>query len=572
MNPLKSWNHWLTYSCYNYGTSIQSISKEMAKRRNIVLKEPLSINEDERKLFQFLLDVNDFVGKGSILRVAGGWVRDKLLGFEKKNKDIDIVLDNMTGVDFSFGLERYQKLNNFQVFTHLGKIKKNPEQSKHLETVTGHFFGISVDIVNLRSESYSEDSRIPIGMKFGTPKEDAFRRDLTINSLFYNLNNGKIEDFTEMGLNDLRNGLIRTPLEPLQTFLDDPLRIIRTVRFAANLNFSLVDDIFEASNVSKVTRGLQEKISRERIGIEMDKILNGPDPVGGLSLLNELSLLPIIFNYSDVDDKIFKLKKEYDHSKVVQFKWNDDQWERGLQRCRKIFPFCHSLKTYTSVLIAVILSPHFESLFQNQTTIGYSSSTSMTIVDGILTADNNINENKMAAQKLISVMDKFILASMKWSNQVATDCEVILISALKFLPTMTKYYNSYYRDTDDETNLSIGNKGISEVTLLKDILEIGLWIREAKELWQLSALLSSLIATEEVEIAEKLIALLKEMHIEELIHMKPLLNGNDLQSLGYNGKIISEIHMKLIHWQVINYRSKLTKEQATQWLLQTFKK
>ena len=71
----------------------------------------------------------------------------------------------------------------------------------------------------------------------GTPTEDALRRDLCFNALFYNINEGKVEDFTGKGVEDLRNGVCRTPLEPVQTFLDDPLRVVRTIRFANRFNF-----------------------------------------------------------------------------------------------------------------------------------------------------------------------------------------------------------------------------------------------------------------------------------------------------------------------------------------------
>jgi tRNA nucleotidyltransferase (CCA-adding enzyme) len=87
---------------------------------------------------------------------------------------------------------------------------------------------MSIDLVNLRSETYSDNSRVP-EISIGTPLEDAQRRDLTINSLFYNLNESKVEDHLETGVKDLRAGLIKTPLEPFQTFTDDPLRVLRTI-------------------------------------------------------------------------------------------------------------------------------------------------------------------------------------------------------------------------------------------------------------------------------------------------------------------------------------------------------
>lgn len=79
--------------------------------------------------------------------------------------------------------------------------------------------GLDLDFVNLRSETYTEHSRIP-QIDIGTPEQDALRRDFTINSLFYNLNEGMVEDFTKQGLEDLRAGVIQTPMEPKKTFLD----------------------------------------------------------------------------------------------------------------------------------------------------------------------------------------------------------------------------------------------------------------------------------------------------------------------------------------------------------------
>jgi Poly A polymerase head domain len=101
-------------------------------------------------------------------------------------------------------------------------IKANPDQSKHLETATMHLHGLSLDLVNLRSETYSDTSRIP-RIEIGTPLQDAERRDFTVNALFYNLQTRAMEDFTGQGLKDLKAGIIRTPLAPLVTFLDGAL-------------------------------------------------------------------------------------------------------------------------------------------------------------------------------------------------------------------------------------------------------------------------------------------------------------------------------------------------------------
>jgi len=142
-----------------------------------------------------LLEVLKENGKTTTLRVAGGWVRDKLMG--KESDDIDIALDDMFGEDFAAMIRA--KLfemdvaagkadpNDKEKGKKYGVIKSNSEKSKHLETAVIRVFGESIDLVNLRSEEYGEDSRVPI-IDIGTPEQDAFRRDLTFNSLFFNIN------------------------------------------------------------------------------------------------------------------------------------------------------------------------------------------------------------------------------------------------------------------------------------------------------------------------------------------------------------------------------------------------
>ena len=154
--------------------------------------------------------------------------------------------------------------------------------------------GVEVDFVNLRSETYAQDSRIPTA-EFGTPEEDALRRDFTINSLFYNVNASSVEDFSGRGLEDLRQGVIRTPLAPQETLLDDPLRALRAVRFASRYGFTLDAPLAEAAASETVRRALASKVSRERVGQELRGMLDGPDPLGALELLRDLLLYEIVF-------------------------------------------------------------------------------------------------------------------------------------------------------------------------------------------------------------------------------------------------------------------------------------
>lgn len=239
------------------------------------------------------------------IRWTGGWVRDKLLG--TTSHDIDVALSTMTGWQFGQALQTYMKENgtryeeqaksqNFESgIKNLHKIEANPEKSKHLETITTRMFGIDVDFVNLRKEVYDEKSRNP-QMEFGSPEEDALRRDACVNALFYNLDTQEVEDFTKKGLDDMKAGIIRTPLEPYQTFKDDPLRVLRLIRFAARLGYVIDPEAVDKMADPTIHEALRLKISRERVGVEIGKIMTGPDPYGGLKRIYDCGLYKTVFS------------------------------------------------------------------------------------------------------------------------------------------------------------------------------------------------------------------------------------------------------------------------------------
>ncbi|TFK57694.1 poly A polymerase C-terminal region-like protein [Heliocybe sulcata] len=195
----------------------------------------------------------------------------------------------------------------------VSKVESNPDQSKHLETGKTKVFDIELEFVNLRSEEYTGDSRIPTKIvsgvsgslqqaftlrwfkRFGTPLEDALRRDLTVNSLFYNVHTRKVEDHTGKGLQDLKDGIVRTPLPPRTTFLDDPLRVIRSVRFASRFGYDMVSELQDAARDPEIQSAIVSKISRERVGEELDKMMKGRDPLYAIQLIDSLSLHNAIF-------------------------------------------------------------------------------------------------------------------------------------------------------------------------------------------------------------------------------------------------------------------------------------
>jgi tRNA nucleotidyltransferase/poly(A) polymerase len=281
--------NWYTYAQTERGTTFKGTN--------------INLTPKEEQIFDFLRGINDKYNLGLTFRVAGGWVRDKMLG--KESDDIDIAIDKMTGGQLAQYLER-----------ELGGITGNliearPDQSKHLETLTIKLFGQEVDFVNLRSESYG-DTRIP-EMQFGNAEQDAFRRDLTINSLFYNINNGEVEDFTGKGVEDLKTMTLRTPMDPLKTFKDDPLRVLRALRFYSRYSGSqLAPDMVEAMRHPEVLDALDpknlseqgnRKISEERILKEWQKLFRGSQAGEALRVLHDTGIWDRVFVSGAVGDK-----------------------------------------------------------------------------------------------------------------------------------------------------------------------------------------------------------------------------------------------------------------------------
>lgn len=204
--------------------------------------------------------------------VIGGFVRDAFLG--RPSKDIDIVVEG-SGIALA---KRVGKIvgSKVAVYSNFG-------------TAMLHYKGVEVEFVGARKESYDRNSRKPV-VEDGTLEEDQQRRDFTVNALALSLQR---EDYGSLvdpfgGIRDLHNGLLRTPLDPDTTYSDDPLRMIRAIRFATQLSFTIVPESFEAIKRNKERLDI---LSLERINEELNKILLSPKPSVGFLLLEESGLL-----------------------------------------------------------------------------------------------------------------------------------------------------------------------------------------------------------------------------------------------------------------------------------------
>lgn len=313
-----------------------TIAKEAALEGKGV-RPCIQLSEWETKIFRFLRRVAAVTRTSANpveLRVAGGWVRDKLLG--RCTGDIDIAVRHVTGFQFASRLHsfatavsqkrstdarkrgvRSEDLESF-TFSMLPNVIKrprigcaeyvpdmsavaliapNPSISRHLETATVRLDGVDLDFVQLRTEDYamSANNRIPCKVSAGTPQEDCTRRDFTVNALYYNIHTEIVEDFTGRGLDDLKRGLLRTPLNPQLTLLEDPLRAVRAIRFACTLNFELHPSLCDAISSTDVRASLSRKVSRERIGSEITQIIRSDAVIKGFEMIAKYGLEEVVF-------------------------------------------------------------------------------------------------------------------------------------------------------------------------------------------------------------------------------------------------------------------------------------
>ena len=226
-------------------------------------------------LFRLISEAADELGVEAY--VVGGYVRDLLL--HRTTGDIDVVSVGR-GIDLARAFaKKWGRGAHLSVFANFGtaQVKKR---------------GIEVEFVGARRESYRRDSRKPI-VEDGTLEEDQERRDFTINAMALCLNKERFGELVDpfYGLEDLEDCLLRTPLDPDVTFSDDPLRMLRGIRFASQLGFFLDEETFDA--IERNTERIKI-VSAERIIVELNKIMLSPKPSIGLELLEKTGLMALI--------------------------------------------------------------------------------------------------------------------------------------------------------------------------------------------------------------------------------------------------------------------------------------
>ena len=446
------------------------ISYEL-KTNNKINKE-FSLTEEEKNCFSIIIDIlkkNNLTS--TICRVAGGWVRDKLLG--KESDDIDIALNDMKGSTLAnlINEELYPGKNK------VGIIQQNVEKGKNLETATIKINKRWIDLVNLRCEDKN---------KIGTPLTDAERRDLSINSLFYNINEGKVEDFTNKGIKDLENGIIETPIDAEITFKDDPLRILRMLRFAIKYRFRIGFNInnYIEKDKENITKNFYENISRERIEKELYKIFNMNNSSFAIAYLYTFNILDIIL-----------LTKDYD---------SETNYENIFLKIANIYILGEYLLTKNKIFEIEMNSENFNK-------IDYS----LLLLTLYFRDKKNNNDNSLMNQQIL-----------KFTYKTSTDY-------LKSNYLMCAYFDELYNlITNENYNRLLIGKALRKITYRNILPCIYASIAyEYIEKNQLNTLMDNIDSNCLQNIIEKNKRFLNYIKNEDMMHidkMKPLFNGKEI--------------------------------------------
>lgn len=255
----------------------------------------INLNSQEQQIFDLLKATKNAYNLPTEFRVAGGWVRDKLLG--QDSDDIDIAV-GIPGTEAAQAVERYAQSQGvegvgqgYSVSLEKSADPENKPETDDLMVGAIDIFGLKVEFVPMRVEHYPDpNSRQPEVALTQNVEDDVVRRDLTINAMYYNVGTGQVEDYVG-GLEDLNNMHLRTPADPMRTFTDDPLRMLRAIRFMTKYEGATMDPaLVEALNSPETHEAYKKKVAPERAEKEISKIFGSTQSSAGARLLFESGL------------------------------------------------------------------------------------------------------------------------------------------------------------------------------------------------------------------------------------------------------------------------------------------
>ncbi|XP_058220796.1 tRNA nucleotidyltransferase cca2-like [Rhododendron vialii] len=509
------------------------------------VRDKIELMDNERLLFDFLLQVTRHSDLDTTIRIAGGWVRDKFLDRQRASDRIEVVVDNMNGRKFC------EKVNLLLSFRGVGvqeitviRNKSKSFRSSSLERARMLLFDMRVDFVELRSKHYIMRSglSLPAGGKYVL---DASLRDFTINSLFYNVNTNSVEDFTGKGMRDLKSGKIMTPLNPKATFYHDPVRVFRAIRLATSLGFELDEELRAAAIDSDVKAAINHVLWRPSIGHEVYLMFSSAKDnqhVEALRMICDMGLFWEVFNMDPSDFGMAPTPG------VVCVAYMEDAW-RLMQRVG--LSTFKTLEEKRLALYAALLLP---------------------LCDGRFTGEA-VNRRFTGQAVIRFLFQKSLRRKSSESEKVGK----LNWYAPKFSALFPRFLASAdLKPPPADYSCDGGDLRTSSSLRVKS----GEILREIGDPWRVLLLLSTLLyqSTDEataatcsleerrLNIFHKVKGLIENMCLENIWKEKPLLNGTDLMDMFYvvRGPLIGQIKREVLQFQLAHPSA--TAEDCRNWM------
>jgi len=507
----------------------------------------IKLTEKEIEIFDLLKEVNQKLNLGLTLRVAGGWPRDKLLGIE--TDDIDIAVDNMSGLQFATKVAEHLGAEK------VGVVQSNPDASKHLETAILEVCGVKLDFVGFRKEEYDPITRNPI-VSQGDIFTDGFRRDLTINAMYWNLQTNIIEDITGEGLKDLHSKYVRLVVPPVKlwnvfgiknfheanihSFTNDPLRVLRSIRTACKYGFILSEELIAAAKDPQIVSAFRIKIRRERMEIELRKIMTEANPARGIKLLKDFGLL-----YD-----VFKFPEGY-------LAWDMDQNTPH----HKLTVFDHTMEALNNLQEIMLKQPNLikdDKLVMNYAILLHDTGKLNPQCHGKKVVNGEARTTYYGHEEHSFVASEYILRNLPGVS-------VREIERVKLLIDGSRRVNSNYTPSNEPCRLS--RKAL------------GKFVRLMKEDWVKAVLVqiadatgkdNGLMKTLDMTYYSSMMTNINQIGPKSFIDMKPLLDGNEITTIsGLKGKDLGHTIKRLVDWQLEHPNE--TKEMAEKYI-KTFRR
>lgn len=537
----------LKYKYLRLNKKQQTDLRELKDNDNIIIKDDMflknasmtyfKLTDEESKVFKFLLDVNNHCNLNITFRASGEWIRDKILHFPT-NK-IEIVLDSIESVQFSRIIQEYIQNNPNLNISSVPPAQLS--QFRRFETAVLNILDIQINFVNLKKPRHKNTKNDGKGIVSAFYK--AHFKDFTINSLFYNINEDTIEDFTRKGISDMVEGIISTPHDPYDSLSKFPINAFKAIYFSTKYEFEIDSYLRNALRSREIKNIILNRVPQRRRSQELGLILGLPHSTRAIKLIYDIGYFSSIIPFPEI---------EYENSS-----WNK--------------PLINQALHYNELFSMIINNVHIKHMKrpiteEEQVVLHYLS-----LVINLIT-----NEG---IEKIASRVKKALNSTNVSLLNLNRTASSILEKSYLLFNIFQRILHSLDGQLQNMTPTEIANciLDVMSTKFPNDYIKVITLIRKSKHYWPFTILFTSMHkfvghdSSPSIAFEDALVASIKERNIDHVITMELILDGHDIQEIlnidccPLVGTIIDSLYV----WQLSNPNA--TRDDAVEYVLKNFK-